>query len=198
MLIPQRYLQLHLLLHSFLYYFLTPRISNIFILNFHIFLYKLFCLLGIFSQSRSPNIYWCFKASSDFISFLNSSQTFSTRDDSSFSSHMLGQSHNTCIACIILYLQVIDYLSFPLTNYKILKSRIVLFFKKKIIIVFLLCDIIPGPFLMLKDVPGEMNSGKINATLVIIAQRNSVHTVRYPLPFLKVIKLEKWMWEKRR
>ena len=68
-------------------------------------------------------------------------------------------------------------LSFPLTNYKILKSRIVLFFKKKIIIVFLLCDIIPGPFLMLKDVPGERNSGKINATLVIIAQRNSVHTV---------------------
>lgn len=43
-------------------------------------------------------------------------------------------------------------------------------------------DIIPGPFLMLKDVPGEMNSGKINVTLVIIAQRNSVHTVRYPLP----------------
>lgn len=107
------------------------------------------------------------------------------------------QSHNTCIACIILYLQVIDYLSFPLTNYKILKSRIVLFFFL-IIIVFLLCDIIPGPFLMLKNIPEEMNSGKTNATLIIIAQRNSVHTVRYPLPFFKMIKLEKWMWEKRR
>lgn len=51
-------------------------------------------------------------------------------------------------------------LSFPLTNYKILKSGIVLF-KKKIIIVFLLCDVIPGPFLMLNSVPEEMNSGKI-------------------------------------
>ena len=127
-LIPQRYLQLHfLLLHSFLYYFLTPGISNTFILTFYFFLYTLFCLLGIFSQSTSPGIYWCFKANLDFISFLNSSQTFPIREIVLFF-HMPVQSHDTCIACIILSLQVIDYLSFPLTNYKILKSGIALCF----------------------------------------------------------------------
>ena len=51
---------------------------------------------------------------------------------------------------------------------------------------------------MLNNVPEEMNSGKINVTLIIIAQRNSVHTVRYPLPFFLMIKLEKLMWEKKR
>lgn len=71
-------------LHLFVHCSFTSDTPNTFIVNLHFFPHKLFCLLGMFSQSRSPNVYWCFKTSSEFISFMNFSWTFSTRDDSSF------------------------------------------------------------------------------------------------------------------
>lgn len=50
---------------------------------------------------------------------------------------------------------------------------------------------------MLKDVPGERNSreNKCNSGHYC-PEEFTVLAMRYPLPFLKVIKLEKWMWER--